>query len=183
MRLSDQVSFVTDVSLQESGVLDRTESIAFGGERRLCSMKKVKQSVMPQWQPPSVSQKNEYLLKWILLTPSIFAKGSIPGWVENDKVMLQPKINGQKTKINATLLAHAVGSPLAVSGWDVVENRAKPSIYAVDAGAVYYFRCASDADANNLAKALHAHCRSDMLAEKGYGFGLAAIEKFTLINE
>ena len=181
MRLSNQASFVTEVSLQENGVLEKIKSITFGGERRLCSVES-KKNIMPEWDTPATTEESDYLLKWILLTPAIFAKGSTPGWIVNNQVMLQPKIDGQKIEINAELLTHTVGSPLAASGWDILENRAKPSISAVDAGAVYYFRCASKADTNNLAKALHACCRSDMRAEKGFGFGLASIEKFTLIN-
>lgn len=181
MRLAEKASFVTKATLHESGILEKVESITFGGERRLCSMVENK-NIFSKWTAPTIDSEAEYILKWVLLTPAIFVNGSTPGWVVDKQVKLQPKINGQKKTINAELLAHSVGSPLLISGWDIIENRTKPSINGVDSGAVYYFKCASKEDANNLAKALHGRCRSDMRSEKGFGFGLTSIENFTLIN-
>jgi len=181
MRMSNDASFITQLSLDETDKLSQIDTIAFGGEKRVCSFTPTTNN-FPKWSIPKIPDGEKFILKWILLTPAIFANGSTPGWITDNKVLLQPKINNCKTKINATLVSQSGVAPIHISGWDIIGNHAKPSIYGVQAGAVYYFKCNTKTDAQNLIQALHNKCRSDMLAEKGFGLGLTTISKFTLIN-
>lgn len=146
------------------------------------------------------------LVKWLLLTPSIFLHGWRPGWIRGDgKVMLRIKPDGfdkqahrrsrrgdaadydrdkhTGTSIDATLVAACIGKALPVGGWELlhesksgngnaVTGGGKPTQLAVPAGSVFYFRCRSAEDAQNLEKALCGRCRSDFLGEKGLGLGV-----------
>ncbi len=173
MRLDDKAGFVAEVSLKDDeGDLSKINTIHFGGEKKIANIAN-KTNLFPEWDSAEYAEEN--IVKWILLTPAIFANGALPGWIENNKVLLQPKINGQKTAINADLLCCSVGNPIPISGWDSIENKAKPTLLAVSAGAVYYFKCTTAKDAKNLTLALNAKNRSDMLSEQGFGFGLTTI--------
>jgi CRISPR-associated protein Cmr3 len=95
------------------------------------------------------------------------------------------------------LVAARVGKPQVLTGWsdsfhanhhDVgPDGRGsavgpKPTLLAVPAGSVYYFECASEAEARDLAAALNWHGapggtgvvnrRSTLLGEKGFGLGV-----------
>ena len=61
-----------------------------------------------------------------------------------------------------------------MSGWDVVEKRAKPTQLAVPAGSVFYFLCENRHTAAALAARLHWHPHSDHYGEKGCGYGLCS---------
>lgn len=71
-------------------------------------------------------------LKVVLLTPAYFSEGWQPqngdwsGWVGQGK-----------------LVSAVIGKPLAISGWDVANNRPKPLRHYVPAGSVYYFENAT----------------------------------------
>jgi len=186
MRLNDAASFVVDVSLQEAEELAKIHTVTLGGERRVCDVQESDFTKL-EWTPrsPSVATTSSgYLVKWILLSPALFAGGSTPGWVHEGRVKLRPKFKGERMDLdNSTLLAACTGNPIPFSGWDPLEGQAKPSVLAVPAGAVYYFRCPDETSAQALASALNDRCRSDMLAEKGFGFGVTIIEKLELINE
>ena len=75
----------------------------------------------------------------------------------------------------AQLISWCLGKPLTVSGWDFVEQTAKPTRLAVPAGSVYYFLCGNRPTATALAKKLHWQPRSDFYGEKGCGYGLASL--------
>jgi CRISPR-associated protein Cmr3 len=119
------------------------------------------------------------LLKWTLISPAIFAHGHLPGWcVDTNKIRsggLLPvgrvclRLPGQ-----AHLVSWCLGKPRAVSGWDIVENRPKPTMLAVPEGGVYYFVCENRAVAHALAEKLHWNPRSDFYGEKGCGYGLCS---------
>jgi len=145
------------------------------------------------------------LVKWLLLTPAIFAHGWRPGWISDDgKVLLRIKSDGFNrqahrrsrrddaadydrdkhtgTEIRATLVAACLGKPLPVGGWDLlhesdgrVSGGGKPTRLAVPAGSIFYFRCESAEQARRLAGVLQARCRSDFFGEKGLGLGVCGI--------
>ncbi len=173
MRLNDRAGFVADVSIKDDeGNLTMLKHLLFGGEKKVATVD-VTQNIFPEWETMAANKGK--IVKWILLTPAIFAHGALPGWIKNGEVLLQPKIDGRKTIINAKLLCCSVGNPLAISGWDLLDGNAKPSLWAVRPGAVYYFECTTESDAKNLSAALLAKNRSDMLSEQGFGFGITTI--------
>jgi hypothetical protein len=74
------------------------------------------------------------------------------------------------------LISWCLARPRTVSGWDVVEQRAKPTLLAVPEGGIYYFLCENRATAAALAKKLHWQRRSDFYGEKGCGYGLVSFD-------
>ncbi len=126
------------------------------------------------------------LLKWVLITPAIFAHGSLPGWCWNEtdgRPAGEVRLAASKRKPKheslpgrAQLISWCIGRPRTVSGFDVVEGRAKPTLLAVPEGGVYYFLCENRATACALAQKLHWQPRSDFYGEKGCGYGLVSFD-------
>lgn len=129
------------------------------------------------------------LLKWVLATPAVFTHGSLPGWCGPadgkpdgrpiGEVRLgksQRKPASEPLPGRALLISWCLARPRTVSGWDVVEQRAKPTLLAVPEGGIYYFLCENRATAAALAKKLHWQPRSDFYGEKGCGYGLVSFD-------
>ena len=131
--------------------------------------------------PPTHAGNEPCLLKWTLVTPAIFAHGSLPGWCVDTK---KDRAGGPLTTGRvcfdlpgrAQLISWCLGKPRTLSGWDVVDGRAKPTMLAVPEGSVYYFLCENRATAGALANKLHWQPRSDFYGEKGCGYGLASFK-------
>lgn len=178
MRMTDGAGFAVGVSLHEADDLAALKSIQFGGEQRLARLQPM-QALLPDIPPPTVPDSGPAcIVKWILLTPAVFAHGTVPGWCMDSRepAKLPPgrvclPVNGR-----AELAACAVGDPDPFSGWDFLDGQAKPSLYAVRPGAVYYFWCESPAVAAALCRKIHWQPRSDMLSEAGYGYGVCTVE-------
>jgi CRISPR type III-B/RAMP module-associated protein Cmr3 len=129
------------------------------------------------------------LLKWVLVTPAIFAHGSLPGWCAHppdkpDGIRVgQVRLGASQRKTDRTalpgraqLVSWCLARPRTVSGFDVVEGRAKPTMLAVPEGGVYYFLCENRETAVALAQKLHWQPRSDFYGEKGCGYGLVSFD-------
>lgn len=119
------------------------------------------------------------MLKWVLATPAIFANGSLPGWcADTSKNRREGSLPVGRVCLElpgrAQLVSWSLAKPRAISGWDVVEGRAKPTMLAVPEGGVYYFFCENRATAEALAEKLHWRPRSDFYGEKGCGYGLVS---------
>ena len=121
------------------------------------------------------------LIKWALATPAIFAHGSLPGWCADTK---KDRTGGPlpigrvcfEISGRAQLVSWCLGKPRIVSGWDMVDGCAKPTMLAVPEGGVYYFLCENRATAVALAKKLHWQPRSDFYGEKGCGYGVVSFD-------
>jgi CRISPR type III-B/RAMP module-associated protein Cmr3 len=121
------------------------------------------------------------LLKWSLITPAIFAHGSLPGWCKDSRKNRSdgPLPDGRvcfDLPGSATLISWCLGRPQTVTGWDALKNEAKPTQLAVPAGSVYYFLCQDTSTATKLAEYLHWRPRSDHYGEKGCGYGLCSYD-------
>jgi CRISPR-associated protein Cmr3 len=129
-------------------------------------------------------------VKWVLLTPTCFNAGWLPGWIQDGKVMLKSvsdtsgqamtrkekreKLNASPT-INAKLVAARIDKPRAVSGWkNIIGGGPKSTKYLVPAGSVYYFECENEAEAGKLIAALHGNPKSDLFGEQGFGIGVCS---------
>lgn len=89
----------------------------------------------------------------VLLTPAIFAEGSVPATIHGARV----------------IAAH-VDRPDVVSGWDFAENRPKPTRRMAPAGSVYWVEVP---DAGWAARAWLEPASTD--AERRDGFGLTVV--------
>ncbi|MER3557397.1 MAG: CRISPR-associated protein Cmr3 [Thermus sp.] len=100
-----------------------------------------------------------------LLTPGFFQQGFLPRAFSQGS-------SGPK------VVAVALERPLAVSGWDLKENRPKPSRRAVPMGSVYFLRFPEGWDEGRIARWLEAvwfQNVSDEEQDQKDGFGLAAV--------
>lgn len=137
--------------------------------------------------------------------------GWLPNWIrETDgKVMLRSgerrarSYDGKHARgfsssdeIDAHLVAALVPKPVVVTGWALPhpaagrpEGGAKSTHLAVPAGAVYYFKCTTAAEAGKLATVLNwngsetnpitiKNRRSTLLGEKGFGLGVCGTWDF-----
>jgi len=169
--------------------LSTLDWLLLGGEFRIarlwhrqCDGQNIPDLLAALGKPPeSITANGPCLLKWILVTPAIFAHGSLPGWCADTK---KDRAGGLfpvgrvclDLPGRTQLISWCLGKPHTVSGWDVLEGRAKPTMLAVPAGSVYYFLCENRATASALAKKLHWQPRSDFYGEKGCGYGLVSFD-------
>jgi CRISPR type III-B/RAMP module-associated protein Cmr3 len=125
------------------------------------------------------------LLKWVLITPAIFAHGSLPGWcADTAKARSHSPLPVGRVCLDlpgrAHLVSWCVGKPRTVSGWDLLANdgrgAAKPTLLAVPEGGVYWFLCENRPTAAALARKLHWQPRADYYGEKGCGYGLVSFD-------
>jgi len=157
--------------------------LLLGGDRRLARLQPEPTDLLaPLRSSPSASPGDgPVLLKWILLTPAIFAHGSLPGWCKDSR---KDRPGGRLPEGRvcldlpgaARLISWSLAKPQTVTGFDALKGEAKPTQLAVPAGGVYYFLCQDAATANALAAKLHWQPRSDHYGEKGCGYGLVSFD-------
>lgn len=188
LRVTPSTCFAAQVGLQnpvngEAESLDQLDWLLLGGEQRLARIyhngfDDPFAKLPPQ---PKPAGDGPCLLKWVLITPAVFAHGSLPGWcVDTKKDRASGMFPTGRVCLDlpgrALLFSWCLGKSLTVSGWDVVEQRAKPTMLAVPAGSVYYFLCENRETASSLAGKLHWRPRSDYYGEKGCGYGLVSFD-------
>jgi CRISPR-associated protein (Cas_Cmr3) len=174
--------------------LEELDWLLLGGEFRLARLwwQNVVNEPLPDYlaflreAPLPPSGDGPFLLKWVLVTPAIFAHGSLPGWCWNQTDGRPPgevRLGASRRKRNrvalpgrARLVSACLGKPRTVSGWDVVDGCAKPTMLAVPEGSVYYFLCQNGETAAELARKLHWQPRSDFYGEKGCGYGFVSFD-------
>jgi len=173
----------------EKEALDKLNWLLFGGEHRLARLYDARSknpfednlfnpSEDELFKPLEKFKKDEpVLLKWVLVTPAIFAYGSIPGWcVENKGKNLPVGFVALELKGKCCLISWCLGRPVTFSGFDVVDWKAKDTLLGVPAGSVYYFLCENSDAAKELARKLHWKPRSDYYGEKGCGYGFVSFD-------
>jgi CRISPR type III-B/RAMP module-associated protein Cmr3 len=185
---------------EEIDLLAQLDLLLLGGERRLARLRR--EAGIPHLDATTLPAPDYQALKcprvkWTLLTPALFSGGWLPGWIgcieENVFEVKLRRLNAREraarrkarrdgerfdlaadsaAPIRARLVSICLGRPQPITGWDIVNQTAKPTRLAVPAGSVFYFECDTPQDAAILAEALHLRPRSDALGEKGYGLGV-----------
>jgi CRISPR-associated protein Cmr3 len=104
----------------------QSRQLRVGGEGKLARIERVQVDL-----PASPTPQGQ--VKIVLLTPAYFDDG----W--------RPKNGDWSPWVgkNARLISFIAGKPLALSGWDLAENRPRPLRNFVPAGSVYYFENAT----------------------------------------
>lgn len=135
---------------------------------------------------PSFSDEDR-LFKVVTVTPTIFnhtgGKEALNGkdaWIPDfiDRDTLEGHFQG----IRVSLLTAAIGKPLSVGGFDLLEGKPKPMVKAVPAGSVYFFKVL-DADASLAEFASSLKGAFSLSKEReNEGFGLAYLAKVTNQN-
>jgi len=127
--------------------------LPLGGERRSVTAKPVSVDLLP----PRPKIKGGFV-KIVLLTPAL-----CHSWF--------PEISG------LTLVAAAVGKPVSVGGWDVLNQQPKPMRRAIPAGSVFLFQAESEAKANEVAEKLHGESICNPGEDQMNGFGLCLVSQ------
>lgn len=188
LRLQDKIRFCFQSHLSkpnenEQANLDTLDWLLLGGDRRLTRLwpqtHDIFAGIRTLPKPPTID--GPVLMKWSLVTPAIFAHGSLPGWCKDSRRDRSGGIlpDGRvcvDLPGSAALISWCLGKPQTVTGWDALKGEAKPTQLAVPAGSVYYFLCQDAATATALAAKLHWQPRSDHYGEKGCGYGLVSFD-------
>ncbi|HEX4418384.1 MAG TPA: type III-B CRISPR module-associated Cmr3 family protein [Kofleriaceae bacterium] len=82
-------------------------------------------------------------LRIVTVTPACFAEGWLPDGIARHGCELRGRITGLDAEL--VLRAAIVPRPNYISGWDIANNRPKPTAAMVPAGAVYFFERADGA--------------------------------------
>jgi CRISPR type III-B/RAMP module-associated protein Cmr3 len=207
LRLRDGVSFKGFASCEQVRYADDKEPVnvmkrffegptafVFGGQRGVARLDGIRDDAgLPAGVEVSGSR-----IKWTTLTPSIFTGGWLPSWIdpqngtlmasEVEKPRRQPgesrqawRARFEKKPIPGKLVAACVPKPIPYSGWrdhgGNGKRGARPTRLCVPAGAVYYFEIPEGLDPEPLVRFLNGRRKSDIGAEKGFGFGLCGIWK------
>ena len=115
---------------------DANKNVAFGGQRGMVYLKDRRAADLKDPFAFIAAQPTGVRIKWVLLSPSVFVGGWLPGWLNpvSGKVMLKrggiDRIPGEKREawrarlqqapaIDATLVAARVPKPVAFSGWQL----------------------------------------------------------------
>ena len=169
----------------------------FGGQRGVAQLSGVRNSEIKKPFDISIQGTETTRIKWVTLTSSIFTGGWLPSWIDAETgeicIYETPKRNegenrkawrdrirneGVSKKVIGKLVAASIGKPIPHSGWRTHGGNGnqgcKPTRLCVPAGAVYYFEAK---EPEVLIDLLNGKCKSDMGAEKGFGFGLCGIWK------
>jgi len=136
-----------------------------GGERRLAMWRGCGQE-LPEC-PPEMRERivAEGHCRVILLTPAHFKEGFRPGWLEQPRLGVTPK-----------LIAAAVGRPQVVSGWDYDLKGRKPTRRLAPAGGVFFLKLEGGPEAiKKWVADTWMQCVSDDEQDRRDGFGLAVL--------
>lgn len=197
LRLIGDVTLWIEAGLAEqSPEWDQLRALAgsallLGGESRSCRIAPSTSHVKPE--PPKPTTR----IKWVLASPALFLGGWRPNWIDQstgtvllkagettrrpgeDRLTWRTRIR-ELPDIDAKLVAVCSDKPIAFSGWDLslpaAEGKSgmggpKPTRLAVPAGSVYYFEAGSPEAGAALVRALHGRTQSDLMGEKGLGWG------------
>ena len=167
----------------------RKSEFIFGGQRGVAFLDGVRDDTK---QLPTLGKPSGTRIKWVLLTPAIFTGGWLPSWInskgeilkfgipegESKKSWRKRSVEERKKKAVKTslgkLVAACIPKPVPISGWKAQcgNEGPRPTRLCVPAGAVYYFETESKQAATQLLKFLNGKRKSDIAAEKGFGFGV-----------
>lgn len=173
------------------------ETFVFGGQRGVAHLSGIRDSERINRMLNPVAPAGRFI-KWVTLTPAIFTGGWLPSWIDSETgKILAPTITKRPDRrpgesraawrarfetigIDGQLVAASIPKPIPYSGWRTSggtgKQGAKPTRLCVPAGAVYYFEVTAG-DPAALIQFLNGKCKSDISAEKGFGFGLCGVWK------
>jgi len=146
--------------------------VHLGGERRLARLQPEPEAYWPQ--PPAdwgARLRQAGGLTLTLLTPSIFAAGYRPGWLDDTLQGEPPAAPG----VHLQLVAAALERWQPHSGWDLAAQQPRATRKLVAAGATYWFRLLeAPSDAALAALWLASLCDAEQDRRDGFGLALPA---------
>ncbi len=161
-----EVQGITTLSSRPDSEVDL---IGIGGENRVASYVKIPAIDWSHFQKELIHkiQKSDGF-KLYLATPTIWEKGWLPKWIAPEN-----NLCGEYEGINLQLIAAAIAGYQTIGGWDIAENKPKPTYRAVMAGSVYYFE--TKAAPEKIIEAFHWKNLADENADAQIGYGLTLV--------
>jgi CRISPR-associated protein Cmr3 len=165
-------AILVEASLPRDAAIESLPA-ALGGDRRIARIEPLDPSLLgvpsagPD-EPPC--WRDSPGLRLLLVTPAVFEEGWLPdGFRARDGAFrgLLPGVDGE-----VVLRAAFVPRSIAVSSWDMAENRPRPGLRAVPPGAVYFFHKA-DGGASFTPQEMKNLWLASLGAKTGEGFGRA----------
>jgi len=147
----------------------RPDLIPLGGERRLSALELAPDELWPA--APALPSDPIKRLRLVLVTPGIFERGWLPGWLDTNLTGEPPSAPGLRLK----LVSAAVGRRIAISGWRMRSGQAgqRPTRYAAPPGSVYFFEILSGPLTTSQWERLWLAPVADRGADRDNGYGLA----------
>lgn len=154
--------------------------VHLGGERRLAAVAPVPDTIWPQapegWFEAIAKAGG---LSLTLMTPGIFARGSLPGWLDDQRCGVPPAGSFEETDTVSLpwlkLAAVAVDRWQPHSGWDLARQQPRATRKLVAAGATYWFSFTTLPDLDALrALWLTSVCDDEQDRRDGFGLVLPA---------
>lgn len=134
-----------------------------GGEAKSAVIKKV-----DDFRKPELTQETKNKIykdkrfKLYFATPGVFKNGWLP------EKMNESTLIWEKGESKLKLLSAALGKPIMVGGWNMVNNRPKPMRQAIPAGSVYYFEMLKS-NIEAIINTFHYQNISDFNSQEGFG--------------
>ncbi|HAA83487.1 MAG: CRISPR-associated protein Cmr3 [Thermoanaerobacterium sp.] len=175
IRLNKDVSILVEIDGVDGFIFPKSGVMQLGGEGKAVSFELIPDDLLKEIRDLDFQFSNGYF-KIYLATPSVFKNGWYPGWINSN---FEGEFNGIKLK----LVACAVGKPISIGGWDIVNNKPKPMRKAVPAGSVYYFKILNFVNPSEIKEVFHLKNISDDFKDIKYfkeGFGLAILGEVKL---
>ncbi|MEO0271907.1 MAG: type III-B CRISPR module-associated protein Cmr3 [candidate division WOR-3 bacterium] len=133
-----------------------------GGEGKSVSFEKLSNNPLATLENVDFELKDG-LFKLYLATPTIFKNGWLPKWINPET--LRGKIGG----IELQLVGCALGKCIKIGGWDIANNRPKPTFEAIPEGSVYYFKTLNGVSLEEIKEVFHMKNVSEINPEEGFG--------------
>ncbi|MCM8808387.1 MAG: type III-B CRISPR module-associated protein Cmr3 [Candidatus Omnitrophica bacterium] len=155
------------VKINEIDSMPEKGLFTLGGEGKTVRFEKINNNPLEDLEDMDFEPKNR-IFKLYLATHTIFEKGWLPKWI-NEETM-----EGEKDGIKLKLIACAIGKCLRIGGWDMTKNEPKPMYKAVPAGSVYYFKVLSGSF-EKIKEVFHFKNISDINPEEGFGLSCVGV--------
>lgn len=132
MNMDEGVGFLVSFKLGKNQ-LSANQMIRLGGDGKLASLIPVEYNRDAFNEKLKKALTNTTRFKAVVTTPAIFEKGWVPDGIDPETG------KGTLNAVQVALKSASVGRYTAIGGWNVAENKPKPTQRAVTPGAVYYF--------------------------------------------
>ncbi|MEO0297373.1 MAG: type III-B CRISPR module-associated protein Cmr3 [candidate division WOR-3 bacterium] len=140
---------------------------ALGGEGKTVKFEKINDNPLEDLENMNFELKDG-IFKIYLVTPAIFEKGWLPGWINAET------LEGEKDGIKLKLIACSIGKFIRIGGWDIAKGEPKPMYKAVPPGSVYYFKVLSGSF-EKIKEVFHFKNISDINPEEGFGLSCVGV--------
>ncbi|GIX42794.1 MAG: hypothetical protein KatS3mg129_2527 [Leptospiraceae bacterium] len=167
IRLSKEIEiiFKVDNNIESPIPLDN-DVIKFGGENKVSIIYPLTDDLLKELEDIDFSINENKIFKIYFATPSIFKKGYLPEWIDENT------LEGEYKHIKLKLVACSTGKFIRIGGWDIANNKPKPLYKAIPSGSIYYFKILDNSDFNKIKQVFHLKNISDINSEEGFGLTL-----------